>query len=102
MSIGVSGVKGGLDINWLDDLEIQTFFVARRRVAGFLIAGGYGGVITDSGGGMRVLGTQWVKRSQSLNMAVSCSQWMVSGASLTAQERKLRAWMILLPAETMG
>ena len=48
-------------------------------------AGGEGDVIVGGAG-------ELLKRSRSLDMAVSCSWWMVAGEYLTAQERKLRAW----------
>ena len=49
------------------------FFVARRSVAGLLIAVGAGGDMIDAGGGMGVLVIQLVKRYQILEIVVSCS-----------------------------
>ena len=43
-----------------------------------------------------------MKISQSLEMTISCSWWLVSGASLTVQERKLISRMIIRSAETVG
>ena len=37
-----------------------------------------------------------------MEMAISCPLWLVSGASLTVQDRNLIAWMIILSAETVG
>ena len=45
---------------------MRTFFVARRKVSGFLISVGVVGEMTDSGVGVVVLGIQWVKSSWSL------------------------------------
>ena len=43
-----------------------------------------------------------MKRSQILEIAMSCSWWMVSGASLTAKEENLRAHKIISSADTVG
>ena len=45
---------------------------------------------------------QPVKRSRSLVMASSCSWWAETVASLSAQERKLRAWTIVSSDVTSG
>ena len=46
----------------------------------------------DVAGGVMVgLGIQLEKMSRIFEMVVSCSWWMAAGASLIAQERKLRA-----------
>ena len=58
--------------------------------------------MTGARGGMGVLGIQLVKSSWILEMAVSCSLWIVAGASLNAQDRKLRAWIVLSPLETVS
>ena len=64
---------------------------------------GTGTVGEGLGGGMAaVLGIQSVKRSRSFEIAVSCSWWMVAGASLTAHERKFKAWTMRSPLVTVG
>ena len=66
-------------------------------------AAGTGTVGEGLGGGMvAVLGTQFVKRSRSFAIAVSCSWWMVAGASFTAHERKFKAWTMRSPSVTVG
>ena len=60
-----------------------------------LRAGGEGDVIVGGAG-------ELLKRSRSLDMAVSCSWWMVAGEYLTAHERKLSAWTIQSPLVTVG
>ena len=92
-SLGVHSVKG---IDW----EMQNFLVARIMVEGLLISVGVDGVMAGAGGDMGSLGIQLVNSYQSLEMAIICSWWLVDGASLTAQEIKLRAWMILSSLET--
>ena len=63
-----------------------------------MIVGGGEGV-----GGCRVfVGIQLLKISRSFEMAVSCLWWMVSGVSLTAHDRKFRAWTMWLPLVTVG
>ena len=49
-------------------------------------------------GFMGALGIQFLKRSRSLEMAVSCSWWMVEGAYLTVHERKLSSWTMRFPS----
>ena len=71
-------------------------------MSGLLISVGAGGTMTGTGVFTGVIGIQWVKRSRRLEMDVRCSWWMVPGDFLTAQDRKLRAWKILLSAETVG
>ena len=93
VSLGGNGVAGIIVGTW-------DFLVAGRRVSGFLISGGVKGDMDVAGGGMGVLGIQLVNSYQSLEMAIICSWWLVDGASLTAQEIKLRAWMILSSLET--
>ena len=63
-------------------------------VSGVVVTGGTGDMV---GGVMVGLGIQLVKVLRSFEMAVSCSWWMVVGASLIAQERRLRAWNMRLP-----
>ena len=67
--------------------------------AGSLMVGGDGNGV---GGSMDDLGIQLLKRSRRLEMAVSCSWWMVAGASLTAHKRKLSAWTMRSPSVTIG
>ena len=55
-----------------------------------------------AGGVMVGLGIQLEKMLQSFEMAVSCLWWMEVGASLVAQERKLRAWTMRSPSLTVG
>ena len=68
----------------------------------FLISRGAGGEMYGTTGGMGVLGIQLVNSSWILYISVNYSWWLVAGVSLIEQERKLRAWMILSSAETMG
>ena len=64
-----------------------------------MVTGGTG----DMAGGVMVgLGIQLEKMSRSFEMEVSCLWWMAVGASLVAQERKVRAWMMRLPSLTVG
>ena len=49
-----------------------------------------------------VVVVQLVKRSQILEMANSCLWWNMVASSLTAQDRKLRAWTILPSGVTSG
>ena len=64
-----------------------------------MVTGGTG----DLDGGVMVgLGIQLEKMSRSFEMAVSCLWLMAAGASLVAQERKLRAWTMRLPFLTVG
>ena len=64
-----------------------------------VVTGGTG----DMDGGVMVgLRIQLVKMSRSFEMAVSCSWWMAVGASLIAQERKLRVWRMRSPSLTVG
>ena len=66
-------------------------------------AGGTGAAGDGWGGGVdAVLGIQFVKRSRSFEIAVSCSWWRVAGASLIAQERKFKAWTMRSPSVTVG
>ena len=69
------------------------------RGAGVVVTGETGDM---SGGVMVGLGIQLVKMSRIFEMAVSCSWWMAAGASLIAQERKLRAWTMWSPSLTVG
>ena len=63
---------------------------------------GTGTVGEGLGGGVdAVLGIQFVKRSRSFEIAVSCLWWMVAGASLMAHQRKFRAWTMRLPLVTV-
>ena len=55
----------------------------------------YGGVIA-------VVVFQFVTRSRSLEIANNCSWWVVAEASLTAQDRKFRAWTIFSSRVTSG
>ena len=48
------------------------FLVVGRRVACFLIAGGFGGEMDGAGGGMVVIGIQLVNSSHSLDIDVNC------------------------------
>ena len=64
-----------------------------------MVTGGTG----DFAGGVMVgLGIQLEKISRSFEMAVSCSWWMAAGASLIAQERKLRVWTMRSPSLNVG
>ena len=64
---------------------------------------GLGTVSKGAGGGVDTfLGIQFVKRSRSFEIAMSCSWWKVAGASLTAQERKFKAWTMQSPSVTVG
>ena len=76
-----------------------THFSAGAGGAGDLMVGGAGEGV---GSFMDALGIQLLKRSRSLEMAVSCSWWMLAGEYLTAHERKFSAWTMRSPSATVG
>ena len=57
--------------------------------------GGGNTVGVADGGARAVLVFQWAKRLQSFDISNSFSWWTVVEASLTAQDKKFRAWMIM-------
>ena len=95
VSLGGNGVAGIIVGTW-------DFLVAGRRVSGFLISGGVKGDMDVAGGGMGVLGIQLVNSYRSLDIYVNFPCWLIAGVSFIAQEKKLRSWMILSSAETVG
>ena len=78
---------------------VTTCFAGGAGGAGAEAAGGIG----DGAGGVAAgVGIQLLKMSRSFEMAVSCSWWIVAGASLIAQERKLSACTMRSPSLTVG
>ena len=64
--------------------------------------GGGAAVGLANGGASAVLVFQWAKRSRSLDIAGSCSWWIVMEASFTAQDKKFRACTIMSLEVTSG
>ena len=103
---GGTAIGDGVSIVGIDVTGIivwtRYFPVVWRSVGFFLISRCDGGEMYGTTGGMGVLGIQLVNSSWILYISVNYSWWLVAGVSLIEQERKLRAWMILSSAETMG
>ena len=96
--MGLSALLLGMD----SSLEVVPPLEVAPPLSGFDAVGGDGVVGLLAGGASALVVVQLLKRLWILEMANSCLWCTVVATSLTAKDRKLRAWTILSSRVTSG